>query len=385
MDNETKNVNVTASLKLMNGDEVMQHVPDSVLSRIKKDDPHPVFAMMNIGYEGESSGSVDLPENISWFKQLWPLKAVKQLVNFLTGSKKPNVYEFHTDDENERVAVGSVVSGFKEVVYDVTHAIAVAYINNFNTRNRLETGFLDICSLEATCEFMQTDNPFKYAVKNVKSLTGIALGSSSVETPGFAEASIIAVVENMKKKDELEGKVKNMEDTSKPITMGQVKVWIQDSKIRPDQLFTVQDLTAVEAVVSAIKSDFEETLEKKENEVKDLKGKLEPFLKSQAGERAKTAVLGSKLLEKEEKKIVEYISNVINVDATGLDDEGLQKKVDEEILRQQELLKSLDVKVAVDTTSKSSTDVVDDKLKRDEDESSDKFYQNSENNELIPT
>ena len=139
-----------AGIKLLSGDEVTEHVPGAILSEIKDVDPQPMFAMMVAGYEGESAGGLfdnlsSKTRSFTWYKQIWPLKAVKQLVAFMKGRKELPVYDGHgfEDDNSVRYAVGRIVAGVKKNIGGVNHAVAIAYISEMLTRAKIQTGKFD--------------------------------------------------------------------------------------------------------------------------------------------------------------------------------------------------------------------------------------------------
>ena len=393
-------VMLSGSIQLLSKeDEILKYVPEEVYLKIKNQDSNPCFAMMSLGYEGESTGFLyqgDLADGVEkkqWYKQLWPLKVIKELV-ILLQSKNINtpVYEVHAvgDDMNKRVAVGSVVASSKRVINNVTHAVVVAYINNYGTRQKIENGEFDSCSIEANCVFEVAKNIFRYIVREVKEVLGIALCNSEKTPPGFKDAHILAVVTAMAKhnKEEEEEDDNDKKGTTK-MTLKEIRQYIEENGILADQLFSTETLAKLPKIKDLVDNEIKVHVTKKDEEIAVLKTELIPF--KEMGKKAKIVeiIKNSALLKNEKKETVEYLTKIILVDISDVTDVEKQKeKVDSAIKTQLQLMKEVGFEIKSSISKKDEDeddDDDDDKEKiKTKDKTSAEDLLSSKTNELIP-
>jgi hypothetical protein len=345
-----KQVQVEAILSLLDAKSVAQYIPEAVLSRIKKYDSNPVFAMMTVGYEGESTGDLyngnkEKLGKDQWYKQLWPIKAVKQLVSKLTEKEIP-IYAHQHDvtGEKNRSKLGYIVAGTKKVINAVTHALGIAYITDIPTRAQLQNGELNACSMEARCLFVEAPNSLNWVVESVKEVLGVVLFNREVVEPGFKNANILAVVTAMS----ADGKERNNERME--VTLEDVRKYIETNKVIPSTLFSVETLTKDPRVKDILQNDIAVAVQKKDDEIKALNLELVPLKKAQAMSTLGEMVEKSELLKEEPKKLVEYLKKIIRIDGNTVD----QVTVDKEIKLQLGVVKDLGIKF--DDTSKNTND-----------------------------
>lgn len=359
MENNKKTVMVSASIALMAEEDVMRVVDHSVLEKIKADDPHPVFAMMSVGYEGESTGQLyaDLNSGTKlskWFKQLWPVKAVNQLVSLMKSNAYTPVFEKHDITSQNRIVVGNVVASTKKILKGVTHAVAVAYINNWGTRERVKRGDLNGCSLEAECLFREAENSYNYIVDEVTSFNGIALLNREENPPGFEDSNILAVVAAMSEKR----KAVIMAEGDKTINLRDVQEYIKEHGLHADRLFSVQELTTLPAVVGAFESQFDEKIKAITEENKSLKEEIGPYRKMASQQKVAEYVRKSDLLKDEYKETVDYLIDTLNPDVSSTEEP--QKIVDAAIKRQLEIMQKANFKLKSTDQKAGKEDGADD-------------------------
>ena len=319
-----------------------EHVPDALLEEIRDTDPNPMFAMMVAGYEGESRGGLfdslsSKTRSFTWYKQIWPLKAVKQLVNLMKGRKELPVYDAHGfgDDRSVRYAVGRIVAGVKKNIGGVNHAVAIAYISEMLTRAKIQTGKFDSCSIEATCLFSQAENKLRWIVEKVTGLSGIALCNSEIIPPGFKDAHILAVVtameadiENEDSDDDDDNKT-NKKGSKKVITLAQVKEYIEANETSPTSLFKIEALIKLPAVKGAFDESFKEEKKGQTEKISALETELAPFKKDAAGARTKKLIKGSDHLKDEYDNVVKYIQDTLTIPGIdSMDDAAAKVAVD---------------------------------------------------------
>lgn len=340
---KNKKVSVISCVTCLTGNEVLQYIDAETLNEIKSRDDDPVFAMMSIGYEGTSAGELysdtGTGEKLArWFKQLWPLKAVKQLVSIMKSNDFTPIYTQHEPNQFYRKAVGHLVASVKKLIDGVSHAIGIAYITDADARERVISGEYDACSLEAELRFAPTTNPLKWMVDNVNKLTGIALCNHDKIKTGFANSNILAVVTAMQTEATIHNEEKGQQVENKTVTFRDVKEYIEENDIKPERLFSTETLTAVDAVKGAFETDQADVVKKKDEEIKKLSDELVPYKKSAQSQRVKDLISGSELLKDEYKETVEYLTSVLRVDLKG--DDTDQATIDEAIKEQMASLKS---------------------------------------------
>jgi len=394
MKNRKKRVFITSGIKLLAKSEVLKFIDGDTYDAIKSEDAHPMFVMMSVGQEGTSKGR--LYEDIStgqalkdWCKQLWPLKAIKELVTMMKSRKHMPIWEQHEVgvDQSERLVVGSVVASTKKMIKGSTHAVSIAYINNYGTRQRIENGEYDACSLEAVCLFEAIKDPIRYVVRKVKDLFGIALCNTQKDTPGFDDANILAVVTAMAKEDDddEEGGTRKRRKKGEPevITLKDVKDYIAEHEPAPSRLFTVEALTGDSKVIDAFENDRKEEMKKVTDENVALKKEIEPLRAEKANGRVSSLIAKSEQLKDEYKEVVEYLKKTVRVDLEGAkDDAEAQTRVDEAVKAQLGLMPA-SFKTKAGEKAKEEEDP--DKKKSEEQKGSGEIdFAKAEDNDLIP-
>lgn len=396
-----KFVCVPGGIVLLSKSEVLKYVPEEAYNRIKEQDTHPMFVMMSIGYEGESTGELKI-QNVDgknldkWYKQIWPLKAVKQLVKLLRGAKTVPIYEAHDIKNKGRVAVGAALTSIKKVIKGINHAVAIVYINNFRTREKIENGEYDACSLEADCLFSESKSLLRWIVEDVISLRGIALCNSEVSEPGFKDSHILAVVTAMAKKsteeddddddDDNKGKGnKKKKKGTEMLTLKEVKEFIKDNETKPDQLYSIEELTKVGTVIDAFENEYKKEAEEQTKKITELEKELKPHRKSQEQDKVAELVKASPLLKDEYEPVVKHLMQTVKVNIEGIDKP--QEVVDEAVKFHLESLKTADFKTK--TGEAADKQAVEDKVKEKaagtEIKDADKTDMSlPENNPLIP-
>lgn len=390
-----KKVTISAGIKLLTKNEVLKYVPDDIYNDIKKQDAHPMFAMMSIGHEGTSTGElfdgdVSSGKKLSnWYKQLWPLKAVKELVTKMRERYLP-IYESHDVNlaQEQRIVVGNIVASIKKTIKGISHAVGIAYINNYGTRAKIESGGYDACSLEAECVFEESDNLFRYIVTKVKALTGIALVDTSVNQPGFDKANILAVVTAMAKEidddddDSSNNRTRKRKGTK--MNLEEIKKWMADNKIGPEVLFTVEELTAVPTVIDAFENERKEKTDETNKKIKALEEELVPFRRQSANVKVAEHIRKSELLKDEYKEVVDYLTKTIAIDIEGVDNP--QEKIDAAVKEQLKVMDAAKFRTKTGENEKTNKDKKNpDTNTSDTGNKGDNIdYTDAKDNELIP-
>ncbi len=181
-----------AKLQQMASSEILNIIPKDVYDNIKQVDPHPLFQAYVIGHEGEATAKmVGIGKKVShWFSSA--INKIGQKLKY--GTK---IFPCHNVDSSHegRQSIGEVVGKTVRTIQDKVNAIAVMYI--YPEYRNLP---FDIASIEANVRINPDDNVHDVDVGDI---TGIVLGNSAIEKPGFAGATLLSSIQAMSKKLEI--------------------------------------------------------------------------------------------------------------------------------------------------------------------------------------
>ena len=186
-------VTMTAHISEMSAMEVL---PSFILKRIKNLDPHPFFAVYDIGGEGVSKGQADSNNQLITKRKLWSFRAIKELAARI---KENMSAAFVGHSEKSGQSVGQVVHAFNKKIKDTLHALAIVYVTDKKAKDKIQKGELDICSVEGNVTLARSSDTSPWYVKTVENISRLALGDSKVDTPGFSSAGILATIQELEK------------------------------------------------------------------------------------------------------------------------------------------------------------------------------------------
>ena len=193
---ESLDVTILAHVSEMSASECLT---PAALAEIKKTDPHPYLVVYDVGGEGVSSGKVGNKKE----RKLWSFHAIKELARKI---KSGAVGVIHGHNklggggiEDSKRKVGRIVHAFTKNIKNSLHTLAVAHITDTNTINSIESGKLDVCSIEGDVMLAREDVNSTWFVKSVDEIFNLAIGSSAVDNPGFAGAGVLATIQEMNK------------------------------------------------------------------------------------------------------------------------------------------------------------------------------------------
>lgn len=182
----------TAKLQQMAASEIISIIPTDIYEEIKRKDPHPLFQAYVVGHEGEATGKmVGMGTKVlNWFSS-----AINKLWQKMKYGTK--VFHGHNIDSSHegRQSIGEVVGKTIKTIKDKVNAIAITYI--YPEYRGLP---LDVASVEADVRINPDDSVQDVDVGDI---TGIALGNSAVDKPGFAGATLLSQIQTMAKKMKL--------------------------------------------------------------------------------------------------------------------------------------------------------------------------------------
>lgn len=186
-------VKIIAHISEMAAEDVL---PPDTLKKIKQTDPHPFFAVYDVGGEGVSTGTVNNKKE----RKVWSFAAIKELAKKLKDSSAGIIIGHNALNEDTKKKHGRIVHAFTKTVRGSLHAIAVAHIFSNDVINKIKSKELDVCSIEGDVILARKDPQSNWFIKQVDKIQNLALGSSSVTSPGFVGAGILATIQELSEK-----------------------------------------------------------------------------------------------------------------------------------------------------------------------------------------
>jgi hypothetical protein len=213
-------------------EEVLSLIPASEYQRIKDRDASPMFKAYVIGHEGESRGKAI---GMGTVVARWMRSAIENLYKKLHAGLQ--VFHNHalTNEHEGRIPIGEVVSKALRTIGDKLATIAIVYI-----KPEFRNLPLDIASIEADVRFKEDRARAVYDA-DVDEITGIALGNSSMNSPGFEGATLLAQVQAFAKKSKHTTHFAG--GNTMDFTIEDVKTFIKAEHLKPSDLFGVESLS----------------------------------------------------------------------------------------------------------------------------------------------
>lgn len=140
------------------------------------------------------------------------------------------LFSGHNDDSSHegRKPIGEVVGSFSRVVNGKLQALALTIVDK-------AAEAFDVCSIEADVDFINPN-----LAGDIAEITGIALGSSKVDSPAFHGARRLGALQCFGEEDKKDPPP--AESKEKKVTFEEVKQWVKDHNVFPRQLFTIDDI-----------------------------------------------------------------------------------------------------------------------------------------------
>lgn len=216
-----------ATIMEMASSEIMSHIPANIYEDIKAKDPHPEFRAYVVGHEGISTGKVvghgDMVKH-------WFASAIEKIIEKLQYGTKIFHRHAKTNVHEGRGVIGHIVGKAKQIIDDNLSAIAIAYIKpEYRDLN------LNVASIEAEIRLSGDRNSGIYDA-NVENITGIALGNSSYEKPGFKDATLLSKIQAFAQSQYQKG-------GGDMVTISEVRDFIRSESLKPSDIFGLGDLT----------------------------------------------------------------------------------------------------------------------------------------------
>ena len=316
----------------MASSEIMQHIPVSVYEEIKTKDKHPVFRAYVIGHEGISEGKVVGHGNIV---KRWYSSAISKIVDRLQYGLKIFHDHAETNIHKGRQVLGHIVGKTKKIINDNLSAIAIAYIKP-EYRNLP----LDVASIEADV-ILNDDKDRGVFDADVEDITGIALGNSAVNRPGFPGATLLSQIQAFANQSQFTPGGGTM------TTISEIRDFIKAENLKPSDIYGLGDLTKdpmieehiEQAKKGALKGEYEHRKrdemgfdKTKEKLIEDhnaaLKAKDDLISKLQ-GENIQSKTSGWLETQKEKRKFDDKQMKFINLNLPKFKPEDPEKAEDE--------------------------------------------------------
>lgn len=188
----TMNVQIHAHISEISAYDCL---PPAILERIKMIDPHPFFAVYDIGGEGISTGKVDHQQE----RKIWSFSAIKELAKKIKDDVAGIIHGHNELNQDNKPKYGRIIHAFTKTIHNSLHAIAVAHITNNEIIEKIKSGHLDICSIEGNVLLARDSTGGNWFVKKIQNIVNLALESSSVSKSGFKGAGILATIQELGK------------------------------------------------------------------------------------------------------------------------------------------------------------------------------------------
>lgn len=281
-----------ATILEMASSEILEHIPANIYEAIKAKDPHPIFRAYVVGHEGLSGGEI---VGAGSFIKRWFASAISNIVEKLQFGTK--IFHAHgkTNEHEGRNVIGHIVGKAKKIIGDNLSAIAITYI-----KPEYKDLPLDVASIEADV-ILSGDKDNGIFDANVEDITGVALGNSAVQKPGFPGATLLSQIQAFADQSQFHTGGGEM------TTISEVRDFIKAGNLKPSDIFGLGDLTKDPMI--------EEHIEQARKEA--VKGEYEHRKRDEEGfDKTK-----EKLVEDHEKKVKEKDELI-----TKLQGENIQSK-----------------------------------------------------------
>lgn len=311
----SRSVLLEAEIQELAATSVASVIGHTEYNRIKAKDAHPMFIKLDVGKQGESGGAVIFAGIKKLWRKIWSSTRIKEIGRWLDRSVPLFFGHGATNDQTGRRKIGKTIKGWTEEMSDGLHAFSIGYIpfKNKDIQEMIRKKEIDICSIEAQLEFslMKLGRLF---VEKVKDLSAVALGSTQLgHSPGFSTAGIVGVVQEMAStkekldqalmdagidpdeveiefvdegtKDKKKGRTRGME--REELSIEEVSSVCKSRKIKPDEIYDLNELLKVGAVKDAVENEASERVTKIEEDKEEEINKLQEIIDSKDTELQK--------------------------------------------------------------------------------------------------
>jgi len=228
---------LSAQIQAANQIELEDVVDESTLRNLKAQEEHPEIRLYSVGHEGQAD--LNLP-GFGTASFTWIQAAVRAIADKLQLGTA--VFDRHDPDTNSHVGrtqIGEVVGKAVKKVGERLNTLAAIYIYpKFKSRP------LDVASFEAEIEFDHDEH--QAWPTNIRSVSGIALSNSGIDSPGFPGATLLGAVQAYVQAfgGDFGGSKMNLSDVKKAVA---------ELGLTPTQVFSVDAVMGDSAVMTKVK------------------------------------------------------------------------------------------------------------------------------------
>jgi hypothetical protein len=178
---------IRVNLQEMSASAIAEMIEPGVVEEIKRSgDLHPVFRAFTLAHTGDAKGNVIGIGNVL---KKWVSSVVNKLYKkIVTGLRGLQVFLGHGPTNEitaDREVIGHVVGKKLTEIDGLTSAVVAIYLKPLYSAMNL-----DVCSLEGQVD-LSIDRAGNVIADDVQEISGVALGDSRTETPGFDHARLI--------------------------------------------------------------------------------------------------------------------------------------------------------------------------------------------------
>uniref|UniRef100_A0A6M3KZX4 Uncharacterized protein n=1 Tax=viral metagenome TaxID=1070528 RepID=A0A6M3KZX4_9ZZZZ len=315
---------LTATIQALSKSELDDIIDPYFIRGIKDKDPHPEVKVYSVGHEGKAN--LHLP-GVGQKTLTWVQAAVQWVRDKLkVGTAVFDRHDPNTNSHEGRTQIGEVVGTAVKQIGDRLNTLAAIYIYpQFKSRP------LDVASIEAEIEYAH--DGFQAWPTAIKSVSGVALSNSGIDTPGFPGATLLGAVQAYVQAfgSEIGEKLMNLSD---------VKQAVKDLGLSPSQVFGVDDIMGDSKVVEKVKEEKKNVIagsERIQNERDGLKEKVvklenekaesdKRLQQTQMQSKSATVIDGILTERKLDDKAKAYVKRNLNRFTTTAGDEDTLKK-----------------------------------------------------------
>ena len=246
MEFKMNKISIKAELQNLAKKEILEMVPIDTITRIKKTDSSPLFKVFVVGHTGIANA-----QELSFGSKV--VKAYHYVKNmiFKLGEKLQfgtPAFKGHGDsnDHTGREQIGEIVGKSVKMIGDKLSALAVTYI--YPQFRKLD---LDVASIESEVEYIPK-GVSSGDVIDIHNITGVALGSSKVNTPAFPGATLLGTLQAFSKDAQF-----NRKNTEEKMDKQEIIDAIKEAGLKVTDVFTPEEITASEPAKKARQTEFE--------------------------------------------------------------------------------------------------------------------------------
>lgn len=296
---------ISYRIQALTQSEMISLIPADVMRKIKTKDEHPLFQAYSIAHEGVSTPKLigEEAQPITWTRRA--IQSIKDII-----VKGVRFFIGHNEDSStkNRKAIGKVVASTQKEINGKLHHIVIAY--HRPEHREIAKGF-DVCSQEAEWSFFEKAG--KLVADSIEKLTGIALGRSKTDTPAFAGAKKLGMVQAFE----------NNQEEEKIMTVEEIKKGIKELGVSPEKLYSEDDLKSIKFV-----NEIMSQVQTLQSQVETLEGSNADLIRKNETATSKTRlekIMTEKNLTDKQKQ---FISKRWSKIAEKFDDESITKDVE---------------------------------------------------------